>query len=63
MELGGHAPFIIFDDADIDLAVEGAIKSKFTSAGSNVSVGIESMFMTKYTMNIRISLQKSRRNC
>jgi succinate-semialdehyde dehydrogenase / glutarate-semialdehyde dehydrogenase len=33
MELGGHAPFIVFDDADIDLAVEGAIKSKFTSAG------------------------------
>jgi succinate-semialdehyde dehydrogenase / glutarate-semialdehyde dehydrogenase len=33
MELGGHAPFIVFEDADIDLAVEGAIKSKFTSAG------------------------------
>lgn len=33
MELGGHAPFIVFDDADIDLAVEGAIKSKFASSG------------------------------
>jgi succinate-semialdehyde dehydrogenase/glutarate-semialdehyde dehydrogenase len=33
LELGGHAPFIVFDDADLDLAVEGAIKSKFTSAG------------------------------
>lgn len=33
MELGGHAPFIVFDDADIDLAVDGAIKSKFSSAG------------------------------
>jgi succinate-semialdehyde dehydrogenase / glutarate-semialdehyde dehydrogenase len=33
MELGGHAPFIVFEDADINLAVEGAIKSKFTSAG------------------------------
>jgi succinate-semialdehyde dehydrogenase/glutarate-semialdehyde dehydrogenase len=33
MELGGHAPFIVFDDADLDLAVEGAITSKFISAG------------------------------
>lgn len=33
MELGGHAPFIVFEDADLELAVEGAIKSKFTSAG------------------------------
>lgn len=33
MELGGHAPFIVFDDADLDLAIEGAIKSKFSSAG------------------------------
>ncbi|MBS4192810.1 NAD-dependent succinate-semialdehyde dehydrogenase [Bacillus sp. FJAT-49705] len=33
MELGGHAPFIVFDDADIDLAVEGLIRSKFGSNG------------------------------
>ncbi|WP_249871634.1 NAD-dependent succinate-semialdehyde dehydrogenase [Oceanobacillus saliphilus] len=33
MELGGHAPFIVFEDADIDLAVDGAIKSKFASTG------------------------------
>jgi succinate-semialdehyde dehydrogenase/glutarate-semialdehyde dehydrogenase len=33
MELGGHAPFIVFEDADINLAVEGAIKSKFASTG------------------------------
>lgn len=33
MELGGHAPFIVFEDADIDLAVEGTIKSKFASTG------------------------------
>lgn len=33
MELGGHAPFIVFEDADIDLAVEGALRSKFTSGG------------------------------
>ncbi|MEH7416488.1 NAD-dependent succinate-semialdehyde dehydrogenase [Neobacillus drentensis] len=33
MELGGHAPFIVFEDADIDLAIEGAISSKFSAAG------------------------------
>ncbi|MFD4932173.1 NAD-dependent succinate-semialdehyde dehydrogenase [Peribacillus butanolivorans] len=33
MELGGHAPFIVFDDADIDLAVEGLVRSKFGSNG------------------------------
>ncbi len=33
MELGGNAPFIVFDDADIDAAVEGAIASKFRNAG------------------------------
>lgn len=33
LELGGNAPFIIFDDADIDLAVEGAIASKFRNGG------------------------------
>ncbi len=33
MELGGHAPFIIFEDADIDLAIEGTAISKFSSNG------------------------------
>jgi len=33
MELGGHAPFIVFDDADLDKAVEGAIACKFRNAG------------------------------
>ena len=33
MELGGHAPFIVFDDANIDDAVEGAIQSKFRNTG------------------------------
>lgn len=33
MELGGNAPYIVFDDADIDAAVEGAIANKFRNAG------------------------------
>jgi succinate-semialdehyde dehydrogenase/glutarate-semialdehyde dehydrogenase len=33
MELGGHAPFIVFDDADIDAAVAGAIACKFRNSG------------------------------
>lgn len=33
MELGGNAPFIVFEDADIDAAVEGAVANKFRNAG------------------------------
>ena len=33
MELGGNAPFIVFDDADLDSAVEGAMASKYRNAG------------------------------
>src|SRR5687767_10401468 len=33
MELGGNAPFIVFDDADLDAAVEGAIMSKYRNTG------------------------------
>jgi succinate-semialdehyde dehydrogenase/glutarate-semialdehyde dehydrogenase len=33
MEAGGNAPFIVFDDADIDAAVEGALLCKFRGSG------------------------------
>jgi succinate-semialdehyde dehydrogenase / glutarate-semialdehyde dehydrogenase len=33
LELSGNAPFIVFDDADIEMAVKGAIASKYRNAG------------------------------
>lgn len=55
MELGGNAPFIVFDDADIEGAVEGAIASKFRNAGQTcvctnrifAQEGIYDEFVTK----------------
>ena len=55
MELGGNAPFIVFDDADIDAAVEGALASKFRNAGQTcvcanrflVQHGIHDAFVEK----------------
>ncbi len=35
LELGGHAPFLLFDDADLDYAIEEAIKAKFATTGQD----------------------------
>lgn len=56
MELGGNAPFIVFNDADVDLAVEGAIASKYRNAGQTcvcsnrlfVQAGIYDEFTEKF---------------
>lgn len=61
MELGGNAPFIVFDDADVDAAVEGAITSKFRNAGQTcvctnrflVQSGIYDEFLDKFVARVR----------
>jgi len=60
MELGGNAPFIIFDDADVDEAVTGLIASKFRNAGQTcvcsnrifVHNAIHDEFTTKFTQAV-----------
>jgi succinate-semialdehyde dehydrogenase/glutarate-semialdehyde dehydrogenase len=60
MELGGNAPFIVFDDADIDAAVQGAIASKYRNAGQTcvctnrifVQQGIIKEFTEKLTASV-----------
>src|SRR5699024_6712299 len=44
MELGGHAPFLVFQDADLEKATDGAIASKFRNAG-HTCVGINRLYV------------------
>ena len=60
LELGGNAPFIVFDDADIDAAVEGAIASKYRNAGQTcvcanriyVQDGVYDAFAEKFAAKV-----------
>ncbi|RPA83967.1 succinate-semialdehyde dehydrogenase mitochondrial precursor [Ascobolus immersus RN42] len=60
-ELGGNAPFIVFDDADVDEAVAGAVASKFRSSGQTcvcanriyVQRGIYDQFVEKLTEKVK----------
>lgn len=61
LELGGNAPFIVFDDADVDAAVEGAMASKYRNAGQTcvcanrllIQDGIYEVFAAKLTEKVR----------
>ncbi len=60
LELGGNAPFIVFDDADIDSAVEGAFASKYRNAGQTcvcsnriyAQAGIYDEFVKKFAAKV-----------
>ena len=61
MELGGNAPFLVFDDADVDAAVEGAMISKFRNGGQTcvctnrfyVQDGVYDAFVAKLTDRVK----------
>uniref|UniRef100_A0A8C0D0G6 Succinate-semialdehyde dehydrogenase n=1 Tax=Balaenoptera musculus TaxID=9771 RepID=A0A8C0D0G6_BALMU len=64
MELGGHAPFIVFDSANVDQAVAGAMASKFRNSGQTcvcsnrflVQRGIHDSFVKKFAEAIKTNL-------
>ena len=61
LELGGNAPFIVFDDADVDSAVEGAMASKYRNAGQTcvcanriyVQDGVYDEFVKKFAAKVQ----------
>jgi succinate-semialdehyde dehydrogenase/glutarate-semialdehyde dehydrogenase len=65
LELGGNAPFIVFDDADLDAAVEGAIASKYRNSGQTcvcanrilVQEGVYEAFAAKLAQAVEAQLK------
>ena len=65
LELGGNAPYIVFDSADVDLAVSGAMASKFRNSGQTcvsanrffVQEGIFDRFVEKFLERIRSEIK------
>ena len=61
LELGGNAPFIVFDDADVDSAVDGAMASKYRNAGQTcvcanriyVQDGVYDEFVAKFAAKVK----------
>ncbi len=61
LELGGNAPFLVFDDADVDSAVEGAMASKYRNAGQTcvcanriyVQDGVYDEFVKKFAAKVQ----------
>ena len=62
LELGGNAPFIVFDDADVASAVEGALASKYRNAGQTcvcanrfyVQAGVYDAFVAQFTAKVKL---------
>jgi succinate-semialdehyde dehydrogenase / glutarate-semialdehyde dehydrogenase len=64
MELGGNAPFIVFDDADLDAAVAGAMMSKFRNNGQTCvcanRIYVQSSVYDAFAEKLRAAVAKSR---
>ena len=64
LELGGNAPFIVFDDADVASAVEGALASKYRNAGQTcvcanrfyVQAGVYDAFVAQFTAKVKLMI-------
>ncbi|MCF3944104.1 NAD-dependent succinate-semialdehyde dehydrogenase [Oceanobacillus alkalisoli] len=62
MELGGHAPFIVFDDSDVNIAVEGILNTKFGNSGqtcvSTNRIYVQSGIAEKFTKALTKKVSK-----